>query len=152
VGRIFPPLPAPLHDAADRVRLAVSWWRAVKSEEWHRANRAGTVVGDGAPTARRAGADLLDQYDYDALDHLLAEVSLREAMMQEQFDEWNVVPHTIVYEDFIAAYEETVRGVLGFLQLPGAATVPVPAPSFDRLADAVSESWYRRFRREREER
>jgi trehalose 2-sulfotransferase len=129
----------------DKLRLAVSWWRAITSEEWHRPNRARTVVG---PAARPKASELEGRYDYDALHHLLVETNLREAAMQEQFARWEIVPCTVVYEDLIASYEETVRGVLRFLEIPDAASVPVPSPAFDRIADEISESWYRRFRDE----
>jgi trehalose 2-sulfotransferase len=134
----------------DKVRLAVSWWRAVKSSEWHRPNRAQTVVNENTPwvpTARPSTAELVEEYDENALRHLFVEANLRETWMQEVFDRWSVVPYTIVYEDFIATYEETVRGAMDFLQLPGREHVAIRPPSFDRLADDVSDAWYERFRR-----
>jgi trehalose 2-sulfotransferase len=92
---------------------------------------------------------LAGQYDHNALTHLLIEANLREAAMQEQFDLWRVVPYTVVYEDLIASYEATVRGLLDFLRIPGHQNLAVPQPAFDRLADEVSESWHQRFRHTR---
>jgi trehalose 2-sulfotransferase len=135
----------------DKVRLAVSWWRAVRSNQWHRPNRAQTVVNENVPwvpAPRPSTAELVEQYDYNALRHLFIEASLRETWMQEVFDRWNVVPYTIVYEDFIAAYEKTVRDAIDFLDVPDRETVAIRPPSFDRLADDVSDAWYERFRRE----
>ena len=123
----------------NKIRLAVSWWRAIKTDEWQRRRGRAPV----------APADLVDLYHYDAIDHLFAEASLREVAIQEQFHRWGLVPHTIVYEDFIAAYEPTVRGVLDFLQIPGRDAVAIPAPAFDQQADEVSEVWFERFHRER---
>ena len=53
---------------------------------------------------------------------------------------------TIVYEDFIARYDDTVRDVLAFV---GAPAAPIPAPSYARLADDVSDRWYARYLAER---
>jgi hypothetical protein len=53
--------------------------------------------------------------------------------MQEVFDRWSVVPHTVVYEDLIASFEPTVRDILGFLELPGRDSVPIPTPPSRRL-------------------
>jgi LPS sulfotransferase NodH len=131
----------------NKIRLAVSWWRAIKTEEWHRPHRSATAAGD--PARKPPPTDLRDLYSYDALDHLFAEASLREAAMQEQFSRWNIVPHTIVYEDFIASYEPTVRSVLDYLQIPDRQHIAIPAAAFDPLADEVSESWSQRFYRER---
>ncbi|HEX8111142.1 MAG TPA: Stf0 family sulfotransferase [Kofleriaceae bacterium] len=137
----------------NKIRLAVSWWRAIKSGEWHRPSRRTRTVFDPAsgPIDRReppSRADIADLYDYHAIAHLLAEASLREAAMQERFDRWGVVPYTVVYEDLIAAYEPTMRALLEFLQIPGRDAIELAAPAFERLADEVSEAWVQRFHRE----
>jgi len=135
----------------NKVRLAVSWWRAIKSGEWHRPGRsAATVVDPAEGRAPRAEppADIAQLYDYDAIAHLLAEASLREAAMQEVFDRWRVVPYTLVYEDVIAGYERSMRGLLDFLEIPDRHAIDIPAPAFEPLADEASESWVERFRRE----
>jgi trehalose 2-sulfotransferase len=131
----------------NKLRLAISWLRAIRSHEWHRPTRAGTVLGEPPPPA--AVIDVPDAYDYASIEYLLVEANHAEADMQDQFDRWGVVPHTIVYEDLVADYEPTVRRLLDFLELPGRAGIAIPAPSFDRLADATSEEWYQRFSRDR---
>jgi LPS sulfotransferase NodH len=133
----------------NKVRLAVSWWRAIKSEEWHRPNRSipPTVVGEAAKRAPLPG--IIDQYSYDAIEHLFVEANLREVDMQEQFDRWGIAPHTVVYEDFIVRYEPTVRAILDYLQIPDRQGVTIPPAAFDQLADEISEEWTQRFRRER---
>ena len=132
----------------DKLRLAVSWWRAIRSAEWHRPNRPETVLREGpwAPPPRPSADELLDQYDRNAIRTLFVGANLREADMQQQFDRWGIAPHTIVYEDFIASYAPTIRAVLAFLQVPDARNVPIPPPAFDCLADQAAESWYQRFR------
>ncbi|MGH9888175.1 MAG: Stf0 family sulfotransferase [bacterium] len=135
----------------NKVRLAVSWWRAIKSGEWHRPGRLAATVVDppSGRTARPAlPSDLAELYDHNAIAHLLAEASLREAAMQDVFDRWRVVPYTLVYEDVIAEYEHTMRALLEFLDIPGRQTIDVPAPAFEPLADEVSDAWVQRFRSE----
>ncbi|BDP41403.1 hypothetical protein DAETH_13720 [Deinococcus aetherius] len=121
----------------NKVRLAVSWWRAIVSGEWHR--RHGQAPQDG---------DLQGRYSFDAINHLFAECSLREAAIEEFFAEGGILPLTLVYEDFIRDYEGTVRAVLTHLDLP--TRVPVAPPAFTRLADALTEEWVQRFREERQ--
>ena len=72
---------------------------------------------------------------------------MREAGIQEFFSEDNIVPLTIVYEDFIQEYEKTVRKVLEFLELD-TINLKIPAPSLAQTADEVSEEWVQRFREE----
>jgi LPS sulfotransferase NodH len=123
----------------NKVRLAVSWWKAIKSQEWHRRL-----------DEPRKSVDLTDAYSFDAICHLYEECSMREAGIQEFFSEGNIVPLTIVYEDFIGDYETTVRRVLEFIELDGSG-VNLPPPSLARTADAVSEEWVQRFREELQE-
>ncbi|AFZ67672.1 Stf0 family sulfotransferase [Deinococcus peraridilitoris] len=118
----------------NKVRLAVSWWRAIVSGEWHRVH--------GQPPLQ---ADLADRYDFAAIRHLLLEADLREAAVQEFFSQGDITPLTLVYEDFVANYEETVHRVLDFLDLGEA---PVLQPHYDRIADEVAEAWVQRFRQE----
>ncbi|QHW29773.1 hypothetical protein GZH47_02235 [Paenibacillus rhizovicinus] len=123
----------------NKVRLAVSWWRAIVSGEWHREH--------GSAPHRE---EIADKYSFDAINHLLVECMLREAAMEAFFAEERIVPMTIVYEDFILKYEDTVMDVLKFLNLP-TESVQVAAPFFDPIADDVAESWVQRFRLERQE-
>ncbi|HEX2998289.1 MAG TPA: Stf0 family sulfotransferase [Anaerolineales bacterium] len=120
----------------NKVRLAVSWWKAAQTQEWHR--RAGTVP---RPT------DLAHAYSFDAIESLFCQCVMREAGIQEFFSEGNIVPLTIVYEDFIQEYEKTVRTVLEFLELDTIG-VEIPPPYFAQTADSVSEEWVQRFRQE----
>lgn len=120
----------------NRVRLAVSWWKAIKTGEWHRRT--------GEPPKP---VDLADGYSFDAIHHLYRECSMREAGIQELFSEGKIVPLTIVYEDFILEYETTVRNVLDYLGLPG-THVQIPPASLAPTADEVSEEWVQRFRQE----
>jgi LPS sulfotransferase NodH len=120
----------------NKVRLAVSWWKAIKTQEWHR-------VSGASPRP----VDLTGAYSFDTIHHLYCECSMREAGIQELFSEGNIVPLTIVYEDFIQEYEKTVRKVLEFLELD-TMSVSIPSPYLERTADSVSEEWVQRFREE----
>lgn len=124
----------------NKVRLAVSWWKAIQSEEWHR--ETGKL-----PLAN----DLTDKYSYEAISHLFAECSMREAAIQEFLAEGSIMPLTIVYEDFILSYEKTIRNILDYLKLSDAKSVVIASPPLQKLADDVSEEWVQRFRKERQQ-
>jgi len=120
----------------NKVRLAVSWWRAIKSNDWHRTHGAAPVE-----------ADLKEAYLFDAIRHLMIESDFREAAAQEFFTESGIVPMTLVYEDFIADYSGTVTRVLDYLGLLQ-KKVNIAPPAFDKIADDTSEEWVQRFREE----
>jgi trehalose 2-sulfotransferase len=122
----------------NKVRLAVSWWKAIQSKQWH------LLPGEG-----RKPVDLSNSYSYDAINHLYNECSMREAGMQEFFAEGNIVPLNIFYEDFVQQYEQTIRRILKHLDL-GRQPVTIPPPLLAQTADDVSEEWVQRFRTERQ--
>jgi trehalose 2-sulfotransferase len=121
----------------NKVRLAVSWWKAIKSGQFH-----------SYPGAKEGNKCTSADYSFEAIRHLMLDADMREAGMQELFTEAGVTPFTVVYEDFIANYEHTIRAVLDFLEIPERAGVSIPPPYYSRLADALSEEWTERFRKE----
>jgi len=121
----------------NKVRLAVSWWRAITSGEWHR--KAGEPVWAAA---------VQDAYRFEAIAQRVLEASLREAAIQEFLTEGGIVPLTIVYEDFIADYAGTVQRVLDFLGVCPPKPFKIAPPGYEKLADEVSETWVQRFRHE----
>ena len=122
----------------NKVRLAVSWWKAIQTQEWHRKKGQ-------KPTS----VDLKDKYSYDAIAHLFAECSMREAAIQEFFSEGSIVPLTIVYEDFVRTYDATIKSIIEYLELPS-GNISLASPPLQQLADNVSEEWVQRFRKERQ--
>ena len=123
----------------NKVRLAVSWWRAIQSGEWGRRHGSKPKV-----------ADLVDKYSFDAINHLVMECTMREAGIQELFSQVNIIPFTIVYEDFILDYKNTVLSVLDYLDIEYDNSLHICEPYFDRIADGISEEWAQRFRKERQ--
>ena len=124
----------------NKVRPAVSWWKAIQSQEWHRERGKLPKVGD-----------LADKYSFEAISHLFAECSMREAAIQEFFSEGSIVPLTVVYEDFILSYEQTMKNILSYLKIPDYQNASIPPLPLQKLADDLSEEWVQRFRKERQQ-
>ncbi len=122
----------------NKVRLAVSWWKAIKTQEWYR--KQGADAQD---------VDLTDVYSFDAINHLYCESVMREAGIQELFSESNIIPLTIVYEDFVQEYEATIKRILSYLGIESNFPYIAP-PYYTQLADKISEEWVEKFREERQ--
>jgi LPS sulfotransferase NodH len=122
----------------NKIRLAVSWWRAIQSEEWH------LPINE-----QRKSKDISNGYSYDAINHLYNECSMREAGIQEFFAEGGIAPLNIFYEDFIQNYEGTIHTILDYLELDS-QSISIAPPALTQLADEVSEEWAQRFREERQ--
>lgn len=120
----------------NKVRLAVSWWKAIQSQEWHRRS--------GAPTKY---IDLSNAYSFEAIHHLYNECAMREAGIQGFFTEGKLVPLILVYEDFFQEYEKTVRKVLEFVGVDMAGKSILP-PNLAPITDHSSEEWTQHFREE----
>lgn len=138
-GQVFPNHRYIFMTRRNKIRLAVSWWRAIQSSEWHVSN--GEV---------RKSVDISNAYSFDAINHLYNECSMREAGIQEFFTEGGIAPLNIFYEDFIQDYEKTVRSILDYLELDSQPAAITP-PLLTKLADSVSEEWVQRFREERQQ-
>jgi len=121
----------------NKVRQAVSWWKAINDGIWHKHKK----------DAKHKDDSLEDKYDSNALHHLLKETVLRECAIQEYFKREHINPLTIVYEDFILDYENTIRRTLDFLELDHSG-IRVSSPPLFRTATDLSEEWVQRFRGE----
>jgi len=122
----------------NKIRQAVSWWKAIVSQNWH------SKAGEAKPYDP---ADIRDRYDFDAIRHLLIETTLRDARIQDMLEQAGAIPLTIVYEDFILQYEATIREVVRFLGIEQEG-FEVKPPFYERLADELSDEWTERFRKE----
>lgn len=121
----------------NKVRLAVSWWKLIQSGVGHRM--AGEASG---------GVDVSDKYSFEAIENLVFQCVLREALIDEFFREAGIVPLTVTYEDFELDYTGTVRDVLDHLGLD--SDVEIAPPAREKLADEISEGWVQRFRKEKQ--
>ncbi len=132
---IFPDLHYLQLTRRNKVRQAVSHWMAIASGRWHSPD----AVNNPAPA-----------YNYDAIDHLLQELIMREAVWAEFFAVKDIRPHVIVYEDFVQQPSSTLRGILEYLDIALPAGFAAPTPRFERMADELTEAWVQRFRREKQ--
>jgi len=120
----------------NKVRQAVSWWKAIVTNEWHRKQ------GDPSNTQMDR---LSDKYDFNAIKHLFLEISLRESKIQAFLDEGGCSALTIVYEDFIHDYTGTIQKIGQYLG-QDMQNIPIAQPYFKKLADDISDEWTERFR------
>lgn len=120
----------------NKIRQAVSWWRAIQDEVWHLTNEESHANPD---------TFYEEKYNLDALKALLQELMLKECNTQAYFQANGIVPLTICYEDLVADYEGTVRDVLRYLGLYQ-PSMHIPAMHYRQTADHKSEIWVDRLR------
>lgn len=125
----------------NKIRQAVSWWKAIQDQVWHLAP---------GQTQKDEQRFFDEHYNFDAIHHLFREASLRECAIQAYFSEFGIAPLTLVYEDFVQDFSGTLRQVVDYLEIDSDA-LQLPKPYYHKTANAGSEQWVQRFRQELQE-
>jgi LPS sulfotransferase NodH len=133
---VFPNLRYIRMTRRDKVRQAVSYSKAIQTEVWSQKNGQTRV-----PEKELA-------YDCEQIDQLVQEIVAHETAWDQYFQFCRVKPFTVVYEDFVAAYESTAIEVLRYLQVPVPDNLSFTGRWMIRQADALSEEWVQRHHEE----
>jgi LPS sulfotransferase NodH len=120
----------------DKVRQAVSLWRALQTWVWRK--EAGAPEDEPAPVQRSV-------YSFDAIDHLLDQLRRHEDAWRGFFFRIGQRPLSIVYEDVVGDLRGSVGRVLAPIGVepPPDWTLPVSSPR--RQSDELSESWVQNY-------
>src|SRR3954449_13366643 len=95
VPSVFPNLHYVFVSRRDKERQAVSLWKAIQTWSWS---------DDQRPVRDRPL-----RYSRAAIAHLIGDIEQHEAEWQAYFAQCGVEPFRVVYEDFVADYEGTLR-------------------------------------------
>ncbi len=119
----------------NKVRQAVSHWMAIQSGRWG---------------SQQSATNLEPEYNFNAIDSLAQELFIREAVWGDYFAQNKIVPHVVVYEDYIQNTTQAVEDILDFLNIDRPAGFTMPEPKHERLANSLSEEWVQRYRKEKQ--
>ena len=138
----------------DKVRQAISYWRAlqtcawidIKDQDW-RANLPKVDNENQAMSnlrmAYRAGLPLTQDpvFDYDAIERIRGGLEEDEVEIEQYCASLGIEPFKVVYEDFVNAYEETALQMLEYLQIPFPKDLVFGERKLQKQANAQSEEW-----------
>jgi LPS sulfotransferase NodH len=113
----------------DRVRQAVSFARAIQTEQWRSVDVAASEP----------------RYDVDAINAAGCALADEEAHWEAFFSRSKIVPHRLLYEDLDASPRSTVSAVLQFLGYEGPLPVNFTSTEHRKQADTETEAWVRRY-------
>ena len=113
----------------DRLRQAVSWVRALQTNQW-----ASTHELRGEPA-----------FDAAKIALYLERIDAEESQWHAFFEHRRITPHTVTYRALVDSPQGTVRDVLAYLGVPGAAAAVCGAPTLLRQADVVTDEWVERY-------
>jgi LPS sulfotransferase NodH len=142
LGRTFPGLRQVFLTRRHKVRQAVSYYRAIETDRWW------SVRGD--PAANREPPAPAPPFNYERIDHWVTRLTNFEANWRRHFRVAGVEPFEVAYEDFVGAYEPTVRAILRHLEIPAGEGLTIAPSRLEKQADEVSEEWVRRYQEMRQ--
>ena len=147
---VFPELTFVRIVRANKVRQAVSLWKAVQTATWREdqasAGAVASIESDGSPPYRSFIEEHRPQlrFHYGAIDHLLRQLLIEEASWDAFFEHAGIKPILVLYENFAADYETSTLNLLDRLDL-------APPEGFDfeprmkKQSDAVNDDWTKRY-------
>jgi LPS sulfotransferase NodH len=144
---VFPDLTFVRVVRANKVRQAVSLWKAVQTATWREDDAAtGAGVGEDSPPYKSFLADHRPQlrFHYGAIEHLLNQIIAEEAHWDAFFEHARNKPVLILYENFASDYETAIRHVLEQLNLQVPEDFEVK-PRMKRQSDGINDDWARRY-------
>ncbi len=153
LDELFPSLHYLRITRRDKVRQAISYWKAKESGVWGReaprAGRTGQKRRAIVKGARRTGK--APEFDFAGIAALLRSIEEEEAGIERFCRDGAIAPMHVVYEEFVERYAETTRELLRFLGVEPPPDLDLGQPRTVKLADAETEEWVTRFEKLRAE-
>jgi trehalose 2-sulfotransferase len=115
----------------DKVRQAVSLWKAVQTQAWR---------ADGERTEPAAEP----VFSFRAINYLVRLLTAHDASWDAYFLGLGRPPLKVTYEELAADQGPVVRRVLAHLGIPAPEPLSLPPPRLSAQADELSEDWVRR--------
>jgi trehalose 2-sulfotransferase len=125
---------------SDKVRQAVSLWRALQTWVWREQEQA---AGEPAPAPQTLAQRSV--YSFDAIDHLLDQLRRQEDAWRGFFFRIGQQPLQLFYEDIAGDLEGSVTRVLSTLGVESPAGPAVGPSRMNRQSDELSESWVQSY-------
>jgi LPS sulfotransferase NodH len=132
----FPQLTYVFVSRSDKVRQAVSLWKALQTWIWRKGEGSGS---DEPLPAQRA------IYSFDGIDHLLDQLRRHEDAWRGYFFRIGQRPLSILYEEVANDLDATVTRILDALGLTNPTSTAPAERAMSRQSDDLSESWVQNY-------
>jgi LPS sulfotransferase NodH len=136
LSRAFPGLRYVQITRHDKVRQAVSLWKAVQTQAWQR--------DAGASDDGHDGRVLEPVFSFRAINYLMRQLTAHDASWDAYFLGLGYEPLKVTYEELAESTEDVVHSVLEHLGIAAPADLQIGPPRLSVQADEVSELWVAR--------
>ncbi len=130
LARAFPGLRYIQVRRENKIRQAVSLWKAVQTQAWKADDKVQHAV---TPV-----------FSFRAINYLVRQLTAHDASWDAYFLGLGYEPLKITYEELAESTDAVVERVLGYLGIPTPEGVSAPAPRLSVQADDMSEEWVQR--------
>ncbi len=136
LARVFPNLHYIWVTRRDKLRQAVSLWKAIQTWTWKHD-------GQDVPIDMYAHKELV--FHFEAIEHLVQRLNADDEAWRRYFAYYDVRPWTVCYEELSAAYEATALNILHYLHVPMPEGLMFGERRMKQQADGLSEEWVQRY-------
>jgi LPS sulfotransferase NodH len=123
----------------DRLRQAISYVRAIQTNDWWDSDY---IPGPSAPVQPE-----LVRFDFQFIESALDLLQAMDQRWSDYFRAIGVTPHEVVYEELERDPASVVTSVLEVLSLAASDGVAASAVPFRRQADRLTDEWVERYER-----
>jgi LPS sulfotransferase NodH len=134
LATVFPDLRYIYVTRRDKIRQAVSLWKAIQDSTWSQEDSS----------SPQTTHELV--FHFEAIDHLLRRNEAHEEAWRRYFAENHIQPFPVIYEEFVASYEPMALDILRHLKIEIPEPIVFKERRMKRQADTLSEEWVQRFR------
>jgi LPS sulfotransferase NodH len=131
LARAFPGLRYIQITRENKIRQAVSLWKAVQTQSWKRE-----------PRETQRPVELV--FSFRAINYLVRLLTAHDASWDAYFLGLGYEPLKVTYEELAESTDAVIRRVLEHLGIPAPAELEIESPELSVQADEVSEEWVRR--------
>jgi LPS sulfotransferase NodH len=151
LARLFPDLHLIWISRQDKVRQAISWFKARQTGVWGQDERR-EVPKLGAAW-RSDGSLQPDElaFDYEGISALVRQAEEEDAAIARFCAESGIPSFHVIYEEFSPRYSETVDDLLRWMGIVTPPDFSLPSPRTVKLADDRTDVWVAHFRELRAE-
>ncbi|HEY2181530.1 MAG TPA: Stf0 family sulfotransferase [Solirubrobacteraceae bacterium] len=136
LSRAFPGLRYVQITRRDKVRQAVSLWKAVQTQAWQR--------DAGASDDGHDGRLLEPVFSFRAINYLMRQLTAHDASWDAYFLGLGYEPLKVTYEELAESTEDVVHSVLEHLGIAAPQNLQIGPPRLSVQADEISELWVAR--------
>lgn len=141
LSTIFPDLHYIWVTRSDKVRQAVSLWKAIQTWTWREDEGPSAQLNHHEEHPRFNHHERHLRFHFEAIYHLVQQIIEHEQAWQRYFDQSAIQPYTVIYEDLAANYETSALQILHYLGIPIPKNPVFAERRMKRQADGLSEEW-----------